>query len=477
MALSQTICRSPFRSYCCLHRQSRLTQRFSIDTRMCKNEFDVNLSFTSCAPFVFFRASSKSTDSIVSYVDPERRNGSNILPSIPPEIYFEIFDYFEPSDYGLSEQESKRYFIILSQVSCWFHSYFFPLIFRSLDVSAYRSSVSTDTRLFQELDNTASPSHSQAVELAALVTECTIRIYADDQEVYMRSLKHFSSLRYLSMIDIYISGYFVESLSHLQNLETLIITRCFLSKYPTDSIFNILLPKLTSFELSYSHPALPSNLFQLVLPNLASLKLQSNLCDTLPTSLFQLLSSASQTVKSLHITSFHAAVPVTLNHVYCFLTELVLFVRPVWGTPTFGNFLKQTPTITSINFIDDPPPLPSPPLPSFGLPLSTLPSLKHIRGPDWVLMDLIPGRSVKRVELFTFNFFLFPPSCFERAVDILCCSAAGIEHLEIPLSPVVPRGIFQNVRTLSLQLNDNLKDIKPNVSCPHLFLPLSGANH
>jgi len=219
VALSQTICRSPFRSYCCLHRQSRLTQRFSIDTRMCKNESDDGVSFTSCAPFVFFRASSKSTDSIVSYVDPERRNGSNILPSIPPEIYFEIFDYFEPSDYGLSEQESKRYFIILSQVSCWFHSYFLPRIFRSFDISTSRSSVGTDTRLFRELDNTASLSHSQAVELAALVTECTIRwIYGYDEEVYMRPLKHFLSLRYLTIRNVFFTRYFVESLQHLQNL-------------------------------------------------------------------------------------------------------------------------------------------------------------------------------------------------------------------------------------------------------------------
>jgi len=228
----------------------------------------------------------------------------------------------------------------------------------------------------------------------------------------------------------------------------LLISGCRFSQYPNSSTFNILLPKLTSFELSYSWDKLPSNFPLLMLPNLTSLKLLSHGDNNLPTFLFQLLSSASQTVKSLHVTGFHGAFPAIFNHVCHFLTELVLFVRPIWGTPTFRTFLEQTPTITSISFIDELHPLHSPPLPSFGLPLSTLPALEHIRGPDWVLMDLIPGRSIKRVELTATNFFLHPPLCFERAVDILCCSAATIEHLEIPLSPVVPRDIFQNVRTL-----------------------------
>ena len=250
-----------------------------------------------------------------------------------------------------------------------------------------------------------------------------------------RALRHFANLRYLSIRDVNIEGSFLQVLSHLKILDSLVIVACGWDGSTCNNLRDeIMLPKLLALEISL----IP---FRITAPL---------------TALIQLVSNASSTLKLFDTQDTVLAINIMTNPVHYCITQLTLPIE-VWTMPILCDFFRRTPSITSITFIAFAHTFPIVPRPSLELPLSVLPYLQHIRGPGHVVVDLLPGRPGKKVELSCPNFGLVHMLDVDRAVAILDRSTAmAIEHLEIPSSLFIPRDIVSRVRTLSLIVGDNL---------------------
>lgn len=378
-----------------------------------------------------------------------------MLPIIPAEIYVEILSFFEPSDYGLSDRESRYCLMALAQVSHWFRSYLLPLLFRSLNIVRPPTGCHSipSMQFCAGLHDSASAAHVRAVELAALVVECKIHFLPVPTEhsyaclgICVDAFSYFSNLRCLVINGIKVEDYFLEALSYLENLDSLSIYHCYFDDSDRNQTGVEIIPlKLTSFDLSLR---------------------PIDITGTNPLlSVTRLVSAVSPTLKSLSTTDIGFAIDVMANPVdYC-ISKLVLPLE-IWAVPIFRDFLKRTPSITSITFRVFALPYPTPPLPSLNLPPSTLPLLEHISGPGCVITHLIPGRPVKKVELSAPNFGLFAMPNLDRAIAVLGRSTAtAIEHLEIPSPLVISRDILLRINTLSLMVCDNLANCDVSLHC------------
>ena len=168
------------------------------------------------------------------YVAPGRYAGTKELPLIPNEVYFEIFDYIEPSDL-MSVSEYKCILSNLALVCRFFCVVLLPRIFKSLTFSGHPDKV--DASGYALFCRALIRGKEPACLLALHIRECTFSQWAAGEDhielafngflgFYNRAITRMPNLKSLVLSCMPISKKLTQAMSKLTQLKALVMDSC-----------------------------------------------------------------------------------------------------------------------------------------------------------------------------------------------------------------------------------------------------------
>jgi hypothetical protein len=362
------------------------------------------------------------------------------MPIIPPEIYLEILAHIESHT---PFAEAKRYLLVISRVSRWFRSIVFPRVFRSLDCAwpdGGASRFPPALAFCAELNATASSGRSTALRLAESVRNCffgpdTVAGRAATpsavyRRIYTRALKYMPHISTVHLFRIFIDEKFLQALRALGKLETLRIHDC----YWGNAISTTVAPKRVNFpclsELDImrensdsGHVGVLMKPFLPILPKLLKFR-----------------------------TDDEAVVLTIATHIPSLTTLGIPRIDP----SIVRMILAGSPSVTELSISQT---LEPESMSALALPPYALPYLESLSCGPSDLVELLPGRNVKRVEVILDR----ESGCSEQLTAAL--GSPALEELTVPVFVTVPRTTLDRLKVLTLRM---LPPLDSNVSPHHL---------
>ncbi|KII85691.1 hypothetical protein PLICRDRAFT_325686 [Plicaturopsis crispa FD-325 SS-3] len=172
----------------------------------------------------------------IKWTTPLRRAGIHVLPNIPNEIYFEIFDYLEPSE-DISAAEYKATMCKLALVCRFFSAMCLPRAFKSLIYDGEFKGNSKDEPSHAPFSRALLKGTKQAGTLAPFVKKCTFRNWSNDSKLlkevfdaftslHLRAITRFDNLETLHFSHVMMQPIHFKAISMIKRLKHLTLTRC-----------------------------------------------------------------------------------------------------------------------------------------------------------------------------------------------------------------------------------------------------------
>ncbi|KIJ19179.1 hypothetical protein PAXINDRAFT_97204, partial [Paxillus involutus ATCC 200175] len=175
--------------------------------------------------------------SIIQWSTPERRAGDRDLPTVPNEIYLNIFEHIAPTSMRLLFPEQLKTLSNLSRVCKFFCDVCLPRIFEDLDFSAYPTRVSSRAWTLCEHIAAQQP---LALSLAQCVKVCRFeKLVSEDPPVshtlYISGLAHMKNICELTFLQSSMSNAHWDVIANLESLEKLGFTFCYFEDGSADA--------------------------------------------------------------------------------------------------------------------------------------------------------------------------------------------------------------------------------------------------
>lgn len=371
-------------------------------------------------------------------VAPQRMRGSRPLRHIPNEIYLEIFDTLRPGPYSsISVQEHMVILSSLMLVCHFFRDACAPHRYSSLQIKGsqkrhvdFCNAIRKSPRLVPDKIS----AHVRELHFSEWMapTDESKWVVKGLLKVYSTTIDKFLNVTLICLVDVLIDSPFFNAVAEMQRLEEVAFTRCtfvpLAGKQPTKTMEATTRAPWTKLKFTDNEQ------FETYLPRIKTLTPQSSL---------------------ISFKTTHSDVARTLLKGVDPLDNLKMLSIPYDNIDNayISDILSRAKNIESLAFplTSDPdmlaksrPPKKAQPL---CLPSSTLPRLKTLQCPSWLVKDLVVGRptvtelDVSGVLLVVGRFFpKFDEQKFATP-DILgalrgsttriCSLAVGLDALEL----------------------------------------------
>jgi len=354
------------------------------------------------------------------------------LPLISNEVYFEIFDYIEPS-YLMSVSEYKRILSNLALVCRFFCAVLLPRIFKSLTFSGHPHKES-DTPGYASFCRALIRGKEPACSLALHVRECTFSQWDDCEDhlqwvfdgflgLYNQSIARMLNLESLVLSHTPLSKKLIQAMSKLRRLKALVMDNCEVA----DDMMNEDICKLSSLKL-------------------VTLEFHG---DWYIRELLELISPALRVFRT---SDWDFARDFMTETAQCHIEELE--VSQVEDVIVLRKFLERNPSIMKLNIRS----IRSEHATPLCLSPSSLPRLHSIDCPSSLILDFVRSRPLRRIALSGIHYIgrsrkitSLPPMTLED-IAVMTKSAAATRTLDIPADIyfVVPMDYFPHLETLRL---------------------------
>jgi len=361
------------------------------------------------------------------YVAPGRFAGTKELPLIPNEVYFDIFDYIEPSDL-MSVSEYKRILSNLTLVCRFFCAVLLPRIFKSLTFSG-RPHRKSDTPGYPSFCRALIRGKEPACSLALHVRECTFsqwdcyanrlqRVFNGFLRIYHPPIARMLNLESLVLSCMSVSKKLIQAMSKLTRLKALVMYNCYVNKD---------ICKLSSLKL-------------------VTLEFHG---DWYIRELLELISPALRVFRT---GEWDFARDFMTGTAQCHIEELEISL--VEDVIVLRQFLERTPSIRKLKISH----IYSAHATPLGLSPSSLPRLHSIDCPSSLILDFVCSRPLRRIALSGTHYIgrfwriaSLPPMTLED-IAIMTKSTAATRTLDIPAAIyfVVPMDYFPHLEKLRL---------------------------
>jgi hypothetical protein len=310
--------------------------------------------------------------------------GETVLPLIANEVYLAIFDHFDLSDDMDAAQRTEHRTILsnLALVCRFFCAECLPRIFRSMEYVGLVHTKSTPS--YAKFCRELNLGEETACYLGQHVKECSVKhwmqaveqgrwVFHNFLKIYTKSITRLVHLETLRLYDTPIDLDFIVALKSLDKLKSLSMSHCDFQSLTKDNPCFTGPLRLTHFEL-FAHRN-----------------------DALLASLSQIISST--VLRALH-TDNRAFLRALMSQSVDFNIETLSIPLSVPEIIHLQKFLEKNPSITDLCVLQLPgTSISQPPGQMLHLAPSSLPQLRRLQCPTWLIADLVPGRPLKSIKV------------------------------------------------------------------------------